>query len=354
VLEQLWAEDGLTSGPGFSFDPDLMGTGNAVLTLGREAVPPLWLVAHLDTISYLVLPEAGGRHPLVPHCAHLTDTGEREAHALRYDLASGRMKVCAEGRLVSEAGDPFFVAEGGERLGPGDRVVPFAPFTVDEGGLVTGHLDNAGGVAALAVAASVLARAGISARLIFPDEEEGALAAGNQSMSRGMARLASRLDPPDLAVVADTHRAVPADDGAATPGSLGAGAVMAEFSSLARGSVTPPPLYAAARAFMAGLAGAGVRVGQPLGGYTSRGDDASLMLRTPRILLLGYPGTDRHFDRALPTAHLADIVDLAKALAYASALPAALEAARPAGAPSRYAFAPPGAATVAARSAAVS
>ena len=50
--------------------------------------------------------------------------------------------------------------------------------------------------------------------------------------------------------------------------------------------------------------------------YTSRSDDVSVLLKTPNILLLGFPGLDRHFDTAEPKANLSDIVDLSKALVY--------------------------------------
>jgi hypothetical protein len=48
------------------------------------------------------------------------------------------------------------------------------------------------------------------------------------------------------------------------------------------------------------------------------------MLRTQAILLLGFPGADRHFDRAFPTAHIDDLVALTKALVYVSSLGAVL------------------------------
>lgn len=44
------------------------------------------------------------------------------------------------------------------------------------------------------------------------------------------------------------------------------------------------------------------------------------MLRTPNILLLGFPGFNRHFDNGDPGADLSDIVDLTKALIYMSLL----------------------------------
>jgi hypothetical protein len=44
------------------------------------------------------------------------------------------------------------------------------------------------------------------------------------------------------------------------------------------------------------------------------------MLKTPNILLIGFPGLDRHFDTGLPKANLEDIVNLSKALVYTALL----------------------------------
>ncbi len=44
------------------------------------------------------------------------------------------------------------------------------------------------------------------------------------------------------------------------------------------------------------------------------------MLKTPNILLLGFPGLNRHFDAGLPKANLGDIVNLSKALVYMALL----------------------------------
>jgi hypothetical protein len=50
--------------------------------------------------------------------------------------------------------------------------------------------------------------------------------------------------------------------------------------------------------------------------YTSRSDDVSVMLKTPNILLLGFPGFNRHFDLGEPTANIYDLVNLAKSMVY--------------------------------------
>ncbi len=68
------------------------------------------------------------------------------------------------------------------------------------------------------------------------------------------------------------------------------------------------------------IAGFGVRVQELNNAYSSRSDDVSVMMRTPNVLLLGYPGFNRHFDQGLPRAHLDDVMNLAKAVVYASVL----------------------------------
>ena len=68
------------------------------------------------------------------------------------------------------------------------------------------------------------------------------------------------------------------------------------------------------------IAGFGVRVQESNNAYSSRSDDVSVMMRTANVLLLGYPGFNRHFDRGLPRAHLDDVTNLAKAVVYASVL----------------------------------
>ena len=327
VLRRLLQEDSAFS-LNLTFDADLGRTGNPVILTGsREPTKPLWYFAHLDTISYLI--QAAGRdgYPLVPFCVHLMHDGERAAMALRYDLSANALVTIAEGWLVSQEGKASFrPAPGSVPLRPGDRVVFRSSYREDEGsGLFTGSMDNAGGVAALAVAAPVLAAAGVEALLAFPDEEEGPVAPGNHMIGRGTSRLMGLLPTPELAVVTDVQQGggdpdADARGGAVNTTRLGAGAVLAEFSSFARGAVTPPDLYVLARHVTGLLAALGVRIQESNNAYSSRSDDASLMLKTPNILLLGFSGFNRHFDRGEPRAHLDDVVHLAKALVYVSVL----------------------------------
>jgi hypothetical protein len=325
VLRDLLDADGALSDGRLVLEPNFGNTASTVLTAGAASGDKgLWYFAHLDTISYLVQPHDGHRHPLVPFCYHLTADGRRAARAYRFDLSSGRYAVAAEGWLESEAGAPFFApVDAALRLRAGDRVVPVTRCLPGRDGLWTGHFDNAGGAAALAVAAPVIAEAGVDALLAFPDEEEGPHGTGSQVMGRGGSRIVSRLAPPDLAIVADMQQAGGEADARAGPSNstrIGQGAVLSEFSSLARGAVTPPPLYALARHLCGLLPELGVGIQESNNAYTSRSDDVSVLLKTPNILLLGFPGFDRHFDRGEPRAALSDIVDLSKALVYAALL----------------------------------
>jgi hypothetical protein len=327
-LRRLLAEDGALDLPGLHLHASFAGSASTVILTGSpDWHKPLWYMAHLDVLSYLVQPRSGERYPLVPFGYHLMADGSREARVWRYDLAANRYRVAASGALESEDGRPFFRPEDATvTLGPGDRVVFFTRYSEDPAsGTFTGHVDNAGAVAALAVAAPVLARAGIEALLGFPDEEEGPQGAGSQMMGRGGSRIIDALPPPELAIVADVQQAGGEPD-ADTHGGientirLGRGAVLAEFSSLARGAVTPPHLYALARHASQALAGQGVRIQESNNAYTSRSDDVSVLLKTPNILLLGFAGFNRHFDRGLPRANLDDLVDLARTMVYFAAL----------------------------------
>ena len=328
VLKRLLADDHALGQHGLHLKENFENTGSTIVLTGDDRPrKPLWYFAHLDTISYLIQPRQGSRYPLVPFCYHLIETGTRPARVYRYELTSNRYEVVAAGRLISENKEPFFQADDTDvAIRVGDRVVMTAPCRELNGhGDFVGHVDNAGAVAALAVAAPVMARTGIEAMLAFPDEEEGPRGAGSQVMGRGGTRIVDLLPAPDIAIVADVQQAGGGSDadtrgGVENSTRLGQGAVLAEFASLARGAVTPPHLYALAQYLIPTLSKLGVPIQESNNAYTSRSDDVSVLLKTPNILLLGFAGFNRHLDKGEPRANLHDLVSLSKAMIYYAAI----------------------------------
>jgi hypothetical protein len=307
-------------------DLDIACTGNAAIMTGPGKDKPLWFLGHLDTVSYLVHPWDGDRYPLVPYCYHLMVDGERPGSAWRFDLDTARYVPVAHGAIVSERGKPWFKPDhDAPSLKTGDRVVFDIAYEEQQDGTCFAHVDNAGAVAALMAAAPVLASLGFDALIAFPDEEEGPAADGSQSMGRGGSRLCHALPKPELAVIVDVQQGggdpdADSRDGPENTVRLGQGAVLCEFSSLGRGSVTPPHLYALAVELAEIVGAEGVKIQVSNNAYTSRSDDISIMLHTSNTLLLGFSGFNRHFDRGLPRANIHDITDLAKSLVYVAAL----------------------------------
>ncbi len=323
VVESLLREDGLLESDRLHYVENYNYTGNTLLLCGDESpAKSIWYFAHLDTISYLVHPGNGSGYPLVPFCVHLMEEVECRAKVYRYGFESGRYETAVTGRVATRKGHPYFIPDEDLPLLPGDRVVLDVPYEEEnETGEVRAHLDNAGAVAAALCAAPVLAEAGIDALIALTDEEEGPKGGENQVIGRGAARLAGILPQPKLSVVGDMQQAGGAPDAdrrgeVENSTRIGAGAVLGEFSSLARGAVTPPDLYVLAREYARVLGGVGVKIQESNNAYTSRSDDVSVMLRNPNILLLGFPGINRHCDKGQPRASLKDLVDLAKGFAY--------------------------------------
>ena len=309
------------------FHQNYQHTGNCVILTGQKNIgKKLWYIAHLDTISYLVQAKQHSRYPLVPFCHHLIQNGKRLAVAYRFVHSNSRYEIIARGCLESEDFHPFFCPENRDaNLKPGDRIV-FSTYLPgrSSAGNFSAHVDNAGAVAALLAAAPVLSAAKVEAVLVFPDEEEGPPGSGNQMIRRGSARILNLLPVPELVIVSDVQQSggdgPPNIPDAVRGTKLGEGAILSEFSSLARGAVTPPHLYVLAVEFVGALREVGVKIQLSDNSYTSRSDDVSVMLKTPNVLLLGFPGFNRHFDLGEPMANLYDLVNLAKAMVYFAAL----------------------------------
>lgn len=317
AVERWLRDEGLLGRPALTWVPDFAGSGNAVLLLGQEPrAKRVWLLAHLDQISYLVDPGDDGRYPLLPFCYHMQTGGARPALALAPDLGDGGLRVAARGTIrVDGPGPVFDVGEGGP-LAPGARVVYDSRLEWDrDSGRLTGTLDDTVCCAAILLAAGVLCRYPVEAMIGLTDEEEGPPGDANQSFGRGGRRLVRLFEPPALAIVSDVHESRAMIHGPGPPDlNPGDGAVFAERSSNGRGSATPPHLYALQRHLAAALDQRGVRLRENWGGYVSRSEDINAAIVTPHVALVGVLCSNRHFADDAPSANLNDVVELAKTL----------------------------------------
>lgn len=315
AVTALLREDGLLDPPRVVWDPNYGQTGNAALLLGRRLkAKRVWILSHLDQISYLVEPGDGQRYPLLPFCYHMQQAGRRPAVALAFDLSQQALTVRARGAIEVDGSMVRFVVSEGGPLEPGTRVVYAADLTWDRAtNQLSGHLDDTVCVTAALLAARVLRHYPVELFIGFTDEEEGPPGDANQSFGRGGRRLVELLPRPELAIVADVHESEAMMHGPG-PRNLhpGDGAVFAERSSNGRGSVTPPNLYALQQHLAAALAQRDIPLQENWGGYVSRSEDINATLRTPHVALLGVLCRNRHYATGHPTANLADVVALAK------------------------------------------
>ena len=310
VVAQILGEFAPSGGTAPDLARDVEGTGCDLVHSGAGG--PL-VVAHLDEISYLIAGDAADHDgwPVQPFCYHLA-TGSRPAGVIRV-LDEGRVEQVGAGRICGPPDRIRYHLLEGDRPRPGDRVVLRSPLDIDPAsGRVTGSLDNAAGVAAALLAAVSLHELGLPAMVALTDEEEGPAGASTQTMARGAARLLPQLPTPPLTTVVDVHGPRQPHRGP----EMHTGASLAEFTSAGRGAVTPPLLFHAVRTL---LDEAGVCAPTNTTGHVPRSDDVVATLRDPRVCILGYPGTNRHFDHGLPTANVYDLLDLATSLVVVSA-----------------------------------
>lgn len=318
LLEQLLRDEGLLEHANISFERNYQNTGNSVLLLGHNAqCKQVWLLAHLDIISYLIEPPRNGRYPLTPLCYHMMHPGRRAAAAVRYNLETRDFQISARGDIITEAdGTPFFEAYDQVALQPGQRVCFYSQMVWDQdSGELRGSLDDLGAVAALILASSFLADYKIELMLGLTDEEEGIAGASNQTICRGGARLLRYFDQPELVIVSDIHEAAPMLEGAGPDDfKPGDGASFAEKASRGRGTVTPPYLYELQRQLATELVTENIYLCENVGGYVSRTEGVNAMLRTPNVAILGFLGQNRHFEKDVTTANINDLVNLAQAV----------------------------------------
>jgi hypothetical protein len=319
VLEGLLREDGLLAHSNLHYDRNYRKTGNAAILLGKDDCrKQVWMLAHLDVVSYFVHPPRDGRYPLVPYCYHLMPAGRRaEGQVLEFSLETRKYEVAAYGEIVTEAdGSVFFEPRPQAVLRAGQRVCFHSEMTWDrESGQVRGCLDDAGGAVPLTLAAGFLADYDVELLLGLTDEEEGPGGVGSQTFCRGGPRLLRFFDQPDLVIDSDGQAATAPREGNPPLGlAPGDGACFAEQASKARGTITPPHLYELQRQLGQELAAEGIHLRENRGGYVSRTEGGvSAMLRTPNVVLLGFLSDNAHFETDVGSANIHDLVDLARA-----------------------------------------
>jgi putative aminopeptidase FrvX len=317
VVEALLDQDGVLAADSVTWDRNLQGSGNAVLAIGSETRRKrVWMLAHLDQISYLVDPGSNGRYPLLPFCYHMQESGTRPAIALTHDLERGALAISARGVIEVKGPAVSFQTREGERLEPGTRVVYESVLDWDpHTGQIQGYLDDTVACTAVLLAAGVLRHYPVDVLMGLTDEEEGPPGDANQSFGKGGRRLVRHFDPPELAIVSDVHESEAMVRG---PGPRdirpGDGAVFAERSSSGRGTVTPPHLYALTRHLAVALSERGIQLRENWGGYVSRSEDINATILTPNTALIGVLCSNRHFAKDRPTANLRDVLNLAKVL----------------------------------------
>lgn len=310
-VELWWSKQGLESS-GAQLTSDAYRSGCDLLSLGTGG---LRMLAHLDEVSYLLDGPAGspGLWWVAPYCYHLAEK-PAPARAIRF-APDGSWVTVATGEVTMVETRHVFKTPETTELGPADRIVLASDVSVDlKTKRVTGSLDNAAGVASALLAASVLSAMGIPFSLGLTDEEEGPSGASSQTISRGAARLLRHLEDAPLAVAIDIHGVPTEDLTSVQDHDKPWGASLAEFSSHGRGSVAPPQLFAGVKDLLCSLQDHGVNVKQNVGGYVPRSDDVTAMTHSNRVIILGYPGMNRHFDRGLPATNLEDLLHLARAL----------------------------------------
>jgi len=171
-----------------------------------------------------------------------------------------------------------------------------------------------------ALSSEVMLHFGIPFSTYLTDEEEGPSGASSQTISRGASRLLRRVEPAPLTVAVDIHGLNRAELNASDNHWRPWGASLAEYSSGGKGSVARPDIFATLMNTFGSLSDLGIRVRPNLGGHVPRSDDVAAMLHSNRVVVLGYPGMNRHFDRGLPAVNVHDLVDLARALVVVGAL----------------------------------
>lgn len=277
--------------------PHLGSTGNAAIWLGEEKEQSdVVIVAHIDRPSFRVRSVDDGT--LFPICANRFPTGEYRVPAKAVHFERGRLRVGAEGVLISRKDE-----DRGEQIRFETRrgilrwhdTVLIAVHPSLDGDTVTGTgLDNGLGVltalltaAVLHSAESILQERKRRCLFVFTDQEEGP---PDGFFGHGAARLTYTVPPPTYGcLVVDAQNAGPA-----LQPQLGQGVSYGAASNWGRGSIVPPNYHTLAVDLAEALNAQRPNTVQHNTGYLSRSDDMILNRWAPVLALTGPPMTDPH------------------------------------------------------------
>lgn len=314
---QEWFESQKLMEKGVTLDSNLFDSGTEVLSFGKGGIS---LFAHLDEVSYLFRePIKPGLARITPYCYHLAKEPV-PARIIRFN-SNGGWKIICEAEVYISNNDYFVSYPVDVEFGFADRVVLASSVTYDaNSGLLTGSMDNAAGVAAALIACDLMAHLGIPFNCYLTDEEEGPAGSSSQTISRGASRILRHVEQAPLSAIIDIHGLNEVELAKTSNHQISWGASLAEFSSGGRGSVSLPEILLTLSETFSKLEDNGIRVRQNIGGYVPRSDDVVAMLQSNRLVVLGYPGINRHFDQGLPTVNLHDLVNLARALVVIGAM----------------------------------
>lgn len=325
TLQRILDNEGILSNGRLKYHRNYKNTGNTVILSGKnETEKQVWLLAHLDVITYLIEKQvAKGKYLLKPICYNLIDSSKRNAVVIGYDTDKCEYRIISKGELISvkdksktQENQILYKCSDNLKIRPGMRVCLESKLAWDKcTNEVEGSLDDAAGATAIVLATCFMSKYDISIMCGLTDEEEGLAGQGSQSICRGGARLLRYFDQPDLVICSDIHEAADMYGGTGPDNiEAGMGASFSEKSSNGVGEITPPILYEVVRKLSFDLKSTGILLSENIGGYVSRTEGINAMLRTPMVALVGFLGRNRHFQHGFETVKMNDLVNLTKSI----------------------------------------
>ncbi len=315
----------------------------------EDVVPPndtfskgIWINAHGDQPAYLIpRPTSDGEFDIMPICAHrpkvtaeiasgVRNFPEFPGVILRFDPRQGRYITVNKGTIGtrdSKTTEPFYRSSTrppkGGFLPEYDRIAYQPPFAFDpESGLVSGNIDNAGGVAACIAAIIAFAKiarehfhidpAYFNIGWVFPDFEEGLPESADyfaRSARRIIHQTGGRIKTPHTVYICDGHD---------TPNPPEA-ALYGAYVSRGRGAVSSPHNYFELDRIMGEVKRFGIetqRSESVTGASLSRSDDPAYFEKVTDIRPVGYGVRDPHHNDGLATANISSLVNLARVMTW--------------------------------------